>query len=154
MVAVTNTMELKDLVGKHVLDAVDFETIQVKTWGDQFESANCIRFRLDGVVYIAVEDPDDGYRSCLGELKVAKGVAMTNVFPKVRVVGKHRTVGKYNGKDDILELVDSKTGEVILEVGTDDIDDYYPGFVSHFRPEAMSVNKPKKVPSKVKKASK
>lgn len=134
-------MKLKNLVGEHTLDAVDFSTERLATYGERFEYCNAMRFRLDGVVYVAIEDPSDGYRSSLGELKVDDARSMTNVFSPVKVIGRHRTKGKYHGEDDVLELVDSVTGAAVVEVGTDNCDDYYPSFVANFRPEAMAINK-------------
>ena len=132
-------IELTDLVGKHTLDAVDFDTNSIKTWGDRFEDCQVCRFRLDGIVYSAIEDPGDGYRSSMRELAVTED-AMTNVFPPVEVLGRHRTKGHYSGEDDVLELIDTVTGNVVLEVGTDNVDDYYPGFVASFHPENMATN--------------
>ena len=125
-------MELKDLVGPHILDAVDFEPQGLPA---RLKDCNCIRFRLDGTVYVAIEDPNDGYRSCMGELKVMEDATMTNVFLWTRVIARCST------EDDILYLVDETTGEVVVEVGTDCSDDYYPYFVANFNPGAMVINK-------------
>ena len=134
--------ELTDLVGLHMLDAVDFENVQRERWaGGPMEDSSVCRFRLDGVVYTAIEDPSDGYRSSMREL-AATTDAMVNVFPPIQVLGRHRTAGAYNQVDDVLELVDVVTGLVVLEVGTDNTDDYYPGFVSNWRPENMVTNAP------------
>ena len=134
-------MELQGLVGEHWLDAVDFSNEQIATWGDQFEDCQVVRFRLDGVCYTAIEDPDDGYRSRMNDLLVGEEVAMTNVFPPLRVIGRHRTDGHYGSdSDDVLELIDVVTGKIVLEVGTENIADYYPGFVASFHPEAMAHN--------------
>ncbi|WP_333899610.1 hypothetical protein [Agrobacterium pusense] len=133
--------ELTDLIGKRRLDAVDFDNEQVKEiYGDEYEDCSVCRFRLDGVVYIAIEDPNDGYRSSMRNLTVANDATMKNVFPPVDVLGRHRTEGAYGNADDVLELVDMITGKVVLEVGTDDVDDYYPGFVASFHPENMATN--------------
>lgn len=136
-------MELKDLVGEHLLDSVDFSNEQVKTWGDEFEACQVMRFRLDGKVYTATEDPDDGYRSSMSQITVGDWW-MTNVFTPVRVVGRHRTVYEYGGSSDVLELVDVGTGKTVIEVGTDNDndndDDYYPSFVANFDPTAMTPN--------------
>jgi len=133
-------MELKDLVGEHVLDAVDFENEKIKNWSDDLEDCEVMRFRLDGIVYVAIEDPDDGYRSSMRKLKTADASSMKNVFAPVNVIARHRTKGSYGEDDDVLELVDVKTGAVILEAGTEAISDYYPGFVARFSPENMAVN--------------
>jgi len=132
-------VELKDLVGEHVLDAVDFSNEQVKIYGDEFEPCQVMRFRLDGKVYTALEDPGDGYRSSMRDLFVGEH-AMTNVFTPTRVLAVHRTTGMYSGQDDVLELRDMGTGKVIVEVGTDNVDDYYPAFVANFAPENMTAN--------------
>ncbi|MBK7357536.1 hypothetical protein [Propionivibrio sp.] len=133
-------MELKELAGEHLFDAVDFSDEQVKTWGDEFEACQVMRFRLDGNVYVAVEDPSDGYRSCMNELTVCEDATMKNVFEPVKVIGRHRDKGTYNSIDDVLELIDAGTGKVVLEVGTENTDDYYPCFVAAFHPEAMTPN--------------
>lgn len=132
-------MELKGLVGEHVLDAVDFSSEQVKTWGNYFENCQVMRFRLDGNIYVAIEDPEDGYRSCMRDLAIAEDELMKNVFVPTKVIGRYKDRVFYN-ESDILELVDVGTGKVVLEVGTDYTDDYYPSFVASFLPENMTCN--------------
>jgi len=135
-------MELKAFIGEHVLDAVDFDEESVKAeYGDYYENCSVCRFRLDGNVYVAVEDPEDGYRSCLREIKIMPDATMKNVFPEGKVFARHRTEGEYSSKDDVIEFIDMTTGEVVLEIGTCDLDDYYPGFVANFNPAAMACNK-------------
>lgn len=129
-------VELESLIGEHVLDAVDTSIEQVKTWGDQFESANVMRFRLDGKVYTAVENPDDGYRSSMERLYVADE-PISNVFPPCKVLARRKP--DYD-KNNTLEMIDVVTGKVVLEVGTDNSDDYYPSFVANFAPENMAAN--------------
>ena len=133
-------MELSELVGEYMLDAVDFSDEQVKTWGDQFEACQVMRFRLDGKCYTATEDPGDGYRSSMRELAVSDDAVMKNVFAPLKVIGRHRTKGSYGDQDDILELIDAVTGQTVIEVGTASVDDYYPSFVASFSPEAMAHN--------------
>lgn len=132
-------MELKELTGKKVLDAVDFSAESIKSWGDSYEDCQVCRFRLDGVVYSAVEDPDDGYRSHMRDLVVNENSTMTNVFEGQEVLCRYRDKSEYD-TDDVLELVDTTTGKVVLEVGTRNTDDYYPWFTATFNPEAMAVN--------------
>ena len=137
--AVKTSIELSDLVGSGKLDAVDFGTESRERWAGEFEDCEVCRFRLNGTVYIAVEDPSDGYRSSLDELLVQKGAKLSNVFPKCRVVGVLRHRSRYNSCE-ILELIDATTGKVVLEIGTDSTDDYYPSFVASFHPENMAAN--------------
>lgn len=134
-------MELKELAGKHTLDAVDFTDEKIKSWGDEFEDCQVCRFRLDGVTYMAVEDPDDGYRSSMRDLVVDGNANMKNAFPPVEVFVRHRSKGEYGEEDDVLELVDAVTSDVILEVGTESVDDYYPIFVVRYNPAAMATNR-------------
>ena len=132
-------MELKDFKGKYQLQGVDEFTGTVKTWGDNFEDCSAIRFKLDGIVYVAIEDPDDGYRSYLGELKIDE-VDTKNPFTGVEVLASHRDQNSYGEVSDIIDFLDTTTGRVVLSVGTGNTDDYYPYFVAYFDPTAMSIN--------------
>ena len=132
----------ESLLGEHTLDAVDTSTEQIKDYCDRLESANCIRFRLDGKIYVALEDPDDGYRSAMEKLFVQDG-EMRNVFPPIKVLARRRPNGRY-AECDILELVDTANGQVVLAVGTDNSDDYYPWFVAEWKPQNMAQNKNRK----------
>jgi len=132
-------IDLGSLVGEHVLDAVDLSTEKVERWGNYFEDANVIRFRLNGVVYTAIENPEDDFRSSLDKLFVSSDDEMRNVFPPVKVIGRKKASSQWNA-NDTLELVDVETGKVVVEVGTDNFDDYYPMFVSAFWPENMITN--------------
>ena len=132
-------MKLKDFTGAKVLDAVDFLVEKTVNYCDETEDCQVCRFRLDGVVYVAVEDPDDGYRSMMNELVIDNDAAMKNVFVGCDVICRHTEKGDYQD-DDILELVDTKTEKVVLRVGTGNYNDYYPYFVAEFDPTAMAVN--------------
>lgn len=98
-----------------------------------------MRFRLNGKVYTVTEDPGDGYRSSMSEITEGD-YPMANTFASQRVIGRHRTVYEYGGISDVLELIDVGTGKTIIEVGTDDVNDYYPTFVANFQPENMTHN--------------
>ncbi|HEX8106677.1 MAG TPA: hypothetical protein VF516_03065 [Kofleriaceae bacterium] len=131
-------VSFESLVGEHMLDAVDTETIQVKKWSDYLEDANVIRFRLDGKVYTAVEDPSDGYRSCMDKLFESTD-AMRNTFAPVKVLCRINERGEYHA-NDTLEFIDCVTGKTVLRVGTDNSDDYYPWFVAEWMPENLASN--------------
>ena len=118
-------MEIEDFFDKmYLLDAVDLDI------SDDDNVGSVIAFRLDGRVYEATEDPTDGYRSALRDIQVSTRV-MKNVFPACRVWGRRPK----ELRDATVEFTDAVTGKVVLEVGTDNEDDYYPGFVSCFTPE-------------------
>jgi hypothetical protein len=147
----TNQVELDSLVGEHVLDAVDISTQSIKQYGSRFENCEVIRFRLNGVAYTAIENPDDGYRSSMDSLYVSDE-PMQNVFPPVRVLAKKKENERYS-INDTLQLVDVVTGLVVMEVGTDNTDDYYPYFVSYFAPQNMVTNEAPISPSPQENAS-
>ena len=129
-------MEVKDLVGLHKLSGVDMSNEKIKEeWGDGFEDCQVINFILDKKTYTAIEDPSDGYRSSMREIKLSK-VVIKNVFKPVKVMG----VMRQDTSDDVIDFFDVKTGKVVLSVGTEDLDDYYPGFVAYFNPESMAIN--------------
>lgn len=130
-------MKLEDFVGINLLDGVDF--LRISKDDDNYYTASVCRFRLNGTTYIATEDPSDGYRSMLGSIKTTNDNPV-NIFPPVEVVGVYRYGDTYREKD-IIEFVDVYTGKVVLEIGTDNTNDYYPSFVAHFSPENMVVNK-------------
>jgi hypothetical protein len=134
----TEHVSLEDLLGEGVLDAVDMYVESRKQYGSHYEDCQMVSFRLNDKVYVAIEDPSDGYRSCLEDLFVSTD-PVTNVFPAVRVIGRMKEHSHY-GQNEILELVDAVTGGVVLEVGTENSDDYYPGFVGSFSPENMATN--------------
>lgn len=124
-----STIEIEALIGSHTLDGVDQGV-------EGFGSASAISFRLDGVVYTAVEDEDDGYRSSLDRLIVQDDDhAIKNTFPAVQVVARIQ-----RGSPEVLEVIDSTTGKTVLEIGTDNCDDYYPSFRGSFWPENMAIN--------------
>ena len=131
-------MELKDLVGLHELSGVDSTTEKVKQWGDHYEDANVVRFVLDGKTYKAIEDPDDGFRSYCKELEVCDEVVSNN-FPLQKVMGKMKDNSTYE-VNDVIQFIDVVTGKVVLEVGTDNIDDFYPYCVMNWSPENLACN--------------
>lgn len=56
-----------------------------------------------------------------------------------RMKGYDHETGESN---DILVLTDSLTGEVVLEVGTGNYDDWYPYCHFEYHPEGMACNNP------------
>lgn len=135
-----NEIELASLVGLKFLDAVDFANERRQRYSDEWEDCQVCRFRLDGKVYLAIEDPSDGYRSCLASMSEYQDACpMQNVFPAVQVLARHRTKSRYHDAD-VVELIDVVTGQTVLEFGTDNTDDYYPILVASFSPENMATN--------------
>ena len=133
--------ELKDLVGLRRLDCAPNMEIRHPFDAD----ANGVCFMLDGVDYLAFEDPSDGYRSALGALIVLEGYigqSQKRQYVHEQVNCVHRTVNPNHpdDEDDVLEIRNSVTGHLILEIGTEAVDDYYPSFVCRYYPEHLSAN--------------
>lgn len=90
--------------------------------------ADC--FKIDDMIFEAIRDRDDGYRSYLDSIRL-KGDAETNNLtffrrPIARIRLERRVVkGDFGG----YVLVDINDGHVWLTVGTDYSDSYYPCFV-------------------------
>jgi len=135
---------LNDLVGLHVLTAVDMDTnsLPESMRGEVWDGANVINFELDGVTYAVIEDPEDGYRSSMQEI-ITVAYSISNRFEPCKVECKMRE----NGGDVVLDMYDVVTGNVVLSVGTwsEYEDDYYPYFVAEFTPENMASNTQRKV---------
>ena len=106
-------------------------------------------FKIDKIVFKALEDPDDGYRSYLGAIDYTDGhdsIFFANPIAKVRI----EEFVSFDNQDpyyyaDINDdnnstttksgyrLVDIEDEHVWVEFGTDYSDDYYPMFIfRHF----------------------
>lgn len=133
-----NTKELKDLCGKHCLSGIERGTITKERYGTNYEDCNYIKFCLDGTNYMAVENPDDGYRSYCEDL-VETDEPCNVQIPDTDVIGTMQPDDK-DGTHDVLQLFDEITGEIVLRVGTRYIDDYYPMCVQEWHPENLACN--------------
>lgn len=128
------------LVGEHIFTGADFGVVPVRDrsiWDP--EVANCFRFVLDGVTYVAVEDESDGYRSSMRDLYVSSDTDVPSV-PPVRVVLTHQTAGEYGRTDDVLVATVIATGRELFTIGTRNTDDYYPWFEAHYDITALPGN--------------
>lgn len=133
-------MELEKLTGKHILSGIELGQKEVRdSWG--YTIGNFVKFTLDGVTYIALENPDDGYRSYMEELEIVDEVCKTKL-PDIEVVCsmRHDHTAHLGQDDDILSFVDANNGKEILAIGTANTNDYYPYCVFEYTPENMSCN--------------
>jgi hypothetical protein len=133
-------IDLDSLVGKHVLSGVDHVGTRVEPWEGcgYFEDADGLMFVLDGRTLIATEDPSDGYRSCLKDLRVTDAT-VKNQFPPCEVLAVKRGRDLYQDHD-VIDFYDTTTGKLVLSVGTGNHDDYYPFYVGTFDPTGLSIN--------------
>jgi len=136
-------MEVAELIGKHVLSGVDITTAKIdRGWPGhkRMEECNRMLFELDGITYVAQENPDDGYRSFMDDIFITDE-RPSNVFPPCEVVGTMRRYAGYNTEaEGLIDFIDIITGKPVLSVGTDWSDSYYPYAVFEFMPENMAIN--------------
>ena len=130
-------MQLENLVGLHKLTGVEYTSMKCTGFFGSETDAQGIAFVLDGHVYLALEDENDGYRSACRDLIANDRHMVSNIFEPVEVFciyGADREM-------DTLDIWDINTNKKILSVGTDNRDGYYPCFVGVFHPEYMIHNK-------------
>jgi hypothetical protein len=93
-------------------------------------------FKVDGVVFKVLEDPDDGYRSYMGAINYSEdhsSIFFRSPIARVRVeeydlTHSHESCNGYR-------LVDVEDDHIWLEFGTDNYDDYYPMFIFRHSPK-------------------
>ena len=133
------TVDFEELLGEHELSGCDFDSTNLsEKHGYRMSDSQVMRFRLDGKVYVAVEDPEDGYRSCMDSLLRTED-EIKNTFPPCAVIGRRRKNTEYEIMDAV-ELVNALTLKVVLVVGTGNSEDYYPYFLAEFNPEELTCN--------------
>lgn len=132
-------MKLIDLIGKHTFTGVELGTTEREMWAGRYEKVNSVKFELDGIIYMATENPDDGYRSYMNELEIINEPLKFKI-PQMQVVCVHDTKDEHGDKSDILSFIDEKNGKVFLRIGTENTDDYYPYCLFEYKPENMHYN--------------
>lgn len=130
------TVKLSSLAGRHKLSGVELGVIHnIATKEEQ----NYVKFTLDNVHYLAVEDPSDGYRSYCKELVVTEKPPRFSFEPQdMDCMMMESFPGGF--ENDILVMKDADNGKVVLEIGTANVDDWYPCCRFHYKPENMSCN--------------
>jgi len=100
-------------------------------------------FKLDGIVFKVLEDPDDGYRSHLGVIEYAaqsESIFFRTPLARVRIETYQGRNNEYSQGDQGYQLVDVSDDHIWLEFGTDNTDDYYPMFVFRHMPKEGGIN--------------
>lgn len=135
-----NYISLYDLTGIHMLSGVDmsYQSIEKIIAIDYVihETCQVVNFVLDGVCYTAIEDPCDGYRSCMKEIFINNDYKCQNTFEPQKVFCYIKSDG-----DKVLMVYDVITALPILKLGTGNDGDYYPYWELEYNPENMSINK-------------
>lgn len=95
-------------------------------------------FKIGNLIFEAIEDPSDGYRSYLDSVDMitsdreAKLEEIKKFFPK-NPIAKVKIVAD----KDWINIIDSRQGHLWLSIGTDHSDDYYPNFYFTYAPMAL-----------------
>lgn len=101
----------------------------------------CLGEHPNRVVFEAVEDESDGYRSYLETIRVDNavspsecGIFFRKPLDRVRIVTYELSMSDDMDKESGYQLVSAMDGHVWLSIGTNAYDDYYPCFVFNYRP--------------------
>ena len=110
-------IELKDLVGTTILLGCEWGKHDLVRYNNEVETVDVIHFQLGPTTYSMYEDPDDGYRSHLGEIKVDQHEIRNTFAPCIVVCTHKQSVKRYPEEEDghekevdILEIRCAETG--------------------------------------------
>ena len=95
-------------------------------------------FKVDGIIFKVLEDPSDGYRSCLGVIEYGEesnSIFFRKALARVRIETYEGRNVDYSSGDQGYQLVDISDDHIWLEFGTDNTDDYYPMFIFRHTPK-------------------
>jgi hypothetical protein len=109
----------------------------------QFYGAESQAFKVDGVVFEVLCDPDDGYRSYMAGV-IAHKPEQYNFYSlplaTVRLEKFTRQPDDESGRDEStngFQLVDTQDDHVWLEFGTHHHDEWYPSFLFRYHPKKV-----------------
>lgn len=123
-------------------------------WDNEYlsEDMDAVIFNIDNQLWAMYVDPDDGYRSysCvhLATGEQLQNLYMTN-FPPQEVIVEFGNVNTSDDYGNTLEnkafmiIRDAITHKEIVNIGTDNTDDYYPYGYFIYHPENMYINQGK-----------
>lgn len=129
---------LDALIGIHVVDGVGEFISPVESPYYNTSDVRVFLLRIDGRVHVFQEDPDDGYRSCLGSSQVSEDpdvIRRIVPFPQPLTCNfiKRPRLYDFLRNDDVIAVLDEKTGLIHAEIGTENFDDY-PCFIASWSP--------------------
>lgn len=113
-------------------EVIDFNSMVGKS-ANLYYCNELNRFQLGTVIFEAIEDENDGYRSMLQEVIVVKDNAKTRKGDFLASVKIKQVTDPYDFEG--WELVDEEDGHIWLKLGTNNADDYYPYFTFDFTPK-------------------
>lgn len=127
-------VEKDSLIGEHIISGCEYTNDSL--------GFRAMIFILDGQTYLATCDPDDGYRSYLGGFFKTERQCHKNL-PDIHIEIQHQVKREiisayerrdYKGYGFIIKDPRFKE-DILIELGTDYSEDYYPTCVMHYMPE-------------------
>ena len=120
-------MNLSDLVGEHILDTA--AVMGLENRHDSEGIVDYIAFGMDNKTYKFYENPDDGYRSYLGDIEVKDGI--TSDLKLASLIVRYVMIEYHSTDEDgyaceMITVTDQETGHLWMRIGTRNTDDYYP----------------------------
>lgn len=88
-------------------------------------------FKIDKYIFEVIEDPDDGYRSYLGDIRLADNTKDL-IFFKTSIA-KVKIIKVKNDDFNGYELYDDTHKHTWLKFGTIEFDHYYPNFIFYYQ---------------------
>jgi len=129
---ISDRRRMSSYEGNHILTGVQ-------------ETEEFTDFVLDGVTYRASIDESDGYRSYMRDIEVVDHeLARHHQFPGQAVTVEEKFPVSIENNFQGIEIRDQSTNGVVLLLGTDCCEDYYPQAISQWMPENLAVNQEKK----------
>lgn len=126
-------VELAHFNSTHTLSGVEIH----ETVNEDNEIYTTLSIILNDAVYTFIEDPQDGKRSRLGEVILDEVLTLSDTFEEQSVSGEFIDDGSYEYG---IKFHNMRTGEIIIHVGTIDIEDTYPSFICDYFPENLDIH--------------
>lgn len=133
-----NILDFEIKEGRHILSGIgDY----AKQLGDYEEDPEAVVLQIDGINYGFYVGPSDGYRS-YSEVEELSDFKCQHTFsPQFVDLEIEETPRPYDDYDYILKFKDAINGKIVLEVGTEFANDYYPCAVFRWFPENLEINR-------------
>lgn len=120
----------------------------------KMKDVESVLFKVDEINYLAYVDPDDGYRSRSVLLTLPEQMDLITPFtkpiPVTIEVDRENSYNPYADEDDEdddtfrqvdrWDIILNYHGNPLLEIGTKDIDDYYPAGVINYNQSLLPAN--------------
>lgn len=119
---------IQNLAGLHKLSGFD------NSIPDKKDLEDGVCFIIDNKKYQLYTNPDDGWRSYMSDL-FEEDVKCANVFEPEYVFIVYKRYSDFNGI-----TIYNMFGEIIAELGTNNMNGYYPCAINEFYPENLAIN--------------